>query len=126
MRHTEIPMQPLELQEICGMKVTLFPVVHDTPTYGVRIEAEDAVFVYSSDTVSALPAETLDLMKGADLLLLDGIFPPGVHISKHMNTMDAECLAAVLAPNEFRCVHMSHKIPLDYPYAAYDMQTWEI
>lgn len=126
MRHEEIVMNPFEPMEIIGMKVTLFPVAHDTPTYGVRIEADGAVFVYSSDTTDALSKETLEVMKGADLLLLDGIFPPGVNISKHMNIRDAENLAKKLSPKEFWCVHMSHKIPLDYQYAAHDMQVWVI
>lgn len=124
MRHDEVVMTPYEPMDICGMMVTIFPVTHDTPTYGVRVEAGNAVFVYSSDTTADLSEKTLEAMKGADLLLLDGIFPPGVHISKHMNIEDAESLAGKLSAKRFWCVHMSHKIPLDYMYAAHDMQTW--
>lgn len=109
------------------MSVTIFPVEHDgTPTYGMRIEAEGKVFAYSCDTRADIPEASLDLMRDADLLLLDGIFPPEVHIKKHMNTADAERLGAELNAKEFFCVHMSHKISLDYTYAAHDMQTWEL
>ena len=126
MRHREVVMTPYEPMDICGMSVTLFPVMHDSPTCGVRIEADGAVFVYSCDTTDQLSAPTLETMKGADLLLLDGIFPPEVHISKHMNIRDAEQLAERLAPKEFWCVHMSHKIRWDYRYGARVMQTWDL
>ena len=46
--------------------------------------------------------------------------------SKHMNTEDAERLGRELNAKEFWCVHMSHKIPWDYPYGARDMQSWEL
>ncbi len=124
--HREVSVTAYEQVDICGMQVTLFPVMHDTPTYGVRIEADGAVFVYSCDTTAALPARTLDVMKDADLLLLDGIFPPEVHISKHMNITDAERLAEQLAAKEFWCVHMSHKIWWSYPHGARDMQSWTL
>lgn len=125
-RHEEIPVLPFEPVEICGMEVTLFPVVHDTPTYGMRIRADGKTFVYSCDTRAEICEESLALMRDADLLLLDGIFPPGVNIAKHMNTEDAERLGRELNAKEFWCVHMSHKIPWDYPYGARDMQSWEL
>ncbi|MDO5846034.1 MAG: MBL fold metallo-hydrolase [Methanocorpusculum sp.] len=125
-RHEEHPVKPFEPIEICGMEVTLFPVVHDTPTYGVRIRADGKTFVYSCDTRAELSPASLDVMRDADLLLLDGIFPPGVNISKHMNIADAERLAKDLQAKEFWCVHMSHKIPWEYPYGARDMQSWEL
>ena len=105
MRHREVTMTPYEPMEICGMLVTIFPVMHDTPTYGVRIEADGAVFVYSCDTTDQLSAR---------------------HISKHMNIREAELLAEKLSPKEFWCVHMSHKIWWSYKYGAQDMQTWDI
>lgn len=126
MRHREVVMTPYEPMDICGMRVTLFPVMHDTPTYGVRIEADGEVFVYSCDTTDQLSEETLAVMKNADLLLLDGIFPPEVHISKHMNIREAERLAERLSPREFWCVHMSHKIWWSYEYGARDMQSWDL
>lgn len=126
-KHDEFPLQPYAASEICGMNVTIFPVEHDgTPTYGVRIEADGKVFAYSCDTRADMKPESLDMLRDADLLLLDGIFPPDVHIRKHMNTGDAERLGDELNAKEFFCVHMSHKIPLDYRYAAHDMQTWEL
>ncbi|MDR3102282.1 MAG: MBL fold metallo-hydrolase [Methanocalculaceae archaeon] len=126
MRHREIPLMPHEQTDICGMQVTIFPVVHDTPTYGVRIEVGGVVFVYSSDTAEELPKKTLEIMKNADLLLLDGIFPPGINISKHMNIREAERLAERLSPKTFWCVHMSHKIWWSYEHGARDMQTWNL
>ncbi len=124
MRHEEVPILPFEPTEICGMEVTIFPVVHDMPTYGVRVRAGGKTFVYSCDTRAEISDESKAVMKNADLLLLDGIFPPGVNIAKHMNTADAERLAVELAAKEFWCVHMSHKIPWDYQFGAKDLQSW--
>ena len=124
MRHDESIMESYVPMEICGMNVTIFPVTHDTPTYGVRIESEKSVFVYSSDTTNNISDKSLQTMKGADLLLLDGIFPKKVHLSKHMNVKESEQLAKLLDPKEFWCIHMSHSVPLDYKYGSKDMQTW--
>lgn len=126
MKHVQTPVEPFVPADICGMKVTLFPVVHDTPTYGMRIEAEGKVFVYSCDSRPEISDVSLELMKGADLLLLDGIFLPDVTISKHMNIAEAEHLAAYLSPKEWWTVHMSHKIPWEYEHGARDMQSWEL
>ena len=123
-KHTETVVKPFEPVEICGMKVTLFPVVHDTPTYGMRIEAGGKVFVYSCDSRPEICAESLNVMKSADLLLLDGIFMPDVTISKHMNIAEAEELAELLSPKEWHTVHMSHKIPWNYEHGARDMDSW--
>ncbi len=126
-KHDEHPIEPYVPTEICGMSVTIFPVEHDgTPTYGMRIEADGKVFAYSCDTRADMREESLNQLRGADLLLLDGIFPAGVNIRKHMNTADAERLGHDLRAKKFYCVHMSHKIPLDYSYAAYDMQSWDL
>ncbi|HJJ38822.1 MAG TPA: MBL fold metallo-hydrolase [Methanocorpusculum sp.] len=126
-KHDEIFLEPYKAGDICGMSVTIFPVEHDgTPTFGMRIEADGKVFAYSCDTRADIAEPSLELMRDADLLLLDGIFPPDVHIKKHMNTAEAERLGAELNAKEFFCVHMSHKIPLDYRYAAHDMQSWEL
>lgn len=126
LKHDEFVVTPFEQTEICGLKVTLFPVVHDTPTYGVRIDCDGKVFVYSCDTRSSLCEESLALMKDADLLFLDGIFLPDVKISKHMNIEEAQRLAERLNPKEWRCVHMSHKIPWEFEFGARDMQSWEL
>jgi len=125
-KHSEYPIEPFVPVSICGMEVTFFPVEHDTPTYGLRIRSGGKTFVYSCDTCNILSARTLDTMKDADLFLVDGIFPPDVHISKHMNIAEAEELAISLGSKEFWCVHMSHKIPFDYPYGAKDMQSWQL
>ncbi|MDO5845178.1 MAG: MBL fold metallo-hydrolase, partial [Methanocorpusculum sp.] len=126
MKHDEFVLKPFEPAEICGMKVTIFPVVHDTPTYGVRIDSDGKTFVYSCDTRAEICERSLEIMKNADLLLLDGIFLPDVTISKHMNIADAEKLAGELNPKEWFCVHMSHKIPWDYKFGARDMQSWTL
>ncbi|HJJ36377.1 MAG TPA: MBL fold metallo-hydrolase [Methanocorpusculum sp.] len=126
-KHDETILTPFVPVDICGMKVTIFPVEHDSlPTFGVRIEAEGKVFAYTCDTRAELQTESLNQLRDADLLLLDGIFPADVHIKKHMNIAEAEMLAKELRAKDYWYVHMSHKIPWDYPHAAHDMQTWNI
>ncbi|HJJ42098.1 MAG TPA: MBL fold metallo-hydrolase [Methanocorpusculum sp.] len=125
-KHDEHIKEPYVPFELFDLMITLFPVEHDTPTYGMRIESDGKVFAYSCDTRAEICERSLDLMRNADLLLLDGIFMPDVKISKHMNIEEAEHLASKLNPKEFKCIHMSHKIPLDYKYAAHDMQVWEL
>ena len=124
-KHREEILTPYVPATIAGMKVTIFPVEHDSlPTFGVRIEAGGKVFAYSCDTRAELAPASKDQLRNADLLLLDGIFPADVHIKKHMNIAEAEQLGIELAAKEFWYVHMSHKIPWDYPRAAHDMQRW--
>ena len=123
-RHQVEPICPFNL---FGLTITLFPVSHPgAPTYGMRIESDTGVLVYSSDTRRDIPAESLACMEGADLLILDSMAPSGLTIPKHMNYTDAVELASELRPKLFRCVHMSHMIPWDLPYTGSDMETFTL
>ncbi len=121
----KIPVEPLIPFSLFGLEITLFPVNHpDMPTYGVRIESDGYVLVYSSDTRRDIPDTSIPLMEGADLLLLDALVPEGMHVYKHMNYSEALGLAGILKAKEFRCVHMSHMIAWDHPHAATDMESF--
>ena len=126
-KHDETALTPFVPADICGMKVTIFPVEHDSmPTFGLRIDADGKVFAYTCDTRTEMQPASLERLRNADLLLLDGIFPADVHIKKHMNIAEAEQLAKDLQAKEYWYVHMSHRIPWDYPRAARDMQIWNL
>ncbi|MFC7176872.1 MBL fold metallo-hydrolase [Halosegnis marinus] len=114
--------------EACGFEVRLVPVVHPPLVcYGVVIEAEGAKLAITGDTNFAVPAESREAMRGADLLLADGIVPaslceyhplggdhhddegvPRTFGTKHMTTEGAVALADELDAEDYRVVHVSH------------------
>ncbi|TAJ45450.1 MBL fold metallo-hydrolase [Methanofollis fontis] len=119
--------EPYVSFDLFGAEVTLFPVHHPPmPTFGVRVEHEGAVFATTSDSSARIPARSLDLLAGADLLLLDAIAPQGYTISKHMSYGEALELAGSLTPRTFRCTHASHLIPWDTPHLAADMESFDL
>ncbi|HZD43779.1 MAG TPA: MBL fold metallo-hydrolase, partial [Methanomicrobiales archaeon] len=63
-----------------------------------------------------------DRLQGVDLLFVDAIVPPGIHISKHMNYAEACHLAESLSVSEWRTVHMSHLMPFSLPHQGMDME----
>ena len=73
------------------------------------------MLAYTADTRADVPEASLDLLRGADLLLLDAIAPAGYRIHKHMTYDQALALAARLEPKAFRCVHLAHLVPWDLP-----------
>lgn len=120
-------IRPYEGFELLGGEATIFPVNHPTmPTYGIRIEDAGGAVVYTSDTKAEIPPASMELLRDADLLLVDAIVPPEIHLSKHMNYREACELAAKAEAREFRCVHMSHMIPWDLPFTGRDMERFTI
>ncbi len=121
------PVEPYQPFTLFDLEITLFPVTHPgAPTYGVRIDSGGSTLVYSSDTRREIPEESIECMRGADLLILDAMAPSHLTISKHMNYTDALDLADELKPKELRCVHLSHMVSWDQPYSAYDMETYDL
>lgn len=113
--------EPMEPFTLCDAEITLVPVNHPPqPAYGLRIEADGAVLAYTGDTRADIPAASIDLLRGADLLLVDAIAPAGYQINKHMTYDEALSLAARLEPTDFRCVHLSHLVPWDLPHLGRD------
>lgn len=124
---------PYEPFDVCGFEVTLVPVEHPPLVcYGVRIEDPETggVLALSGDTNYGLPERSRDVLRGADLLLADGIVPAeyceyhplgGDHPdddgvfrtfgTKHMTVEGARSLAAELDVDDHRLVHLSHFIP---------------
>jgi phosphoribosyl 1,2-cyclic phosphate phosphodiesterase len=129
------PSSPFEPFEACGFEVTLVPVEHPPLVcYGVRIDDPETggTLSLTGDTNYDLPDRSLDVLRGADLLLADGIVPAsnceyhplggdhpdenGVYRTfgtKHMTIEGARRLATELEPDDYRLVHLSHYIPAE-------------
>ncbi|NLV25994.1 MAG: MBL fold metallo-hydrolase [Methanomicrobiales archaeon] len=107
---------------VCGLEVILVRVVHpDMFTTGVVISDGKIKVAYTSDTNEHIPQETKNLMKGADLLLIDGLFPASFKkVEKHLNYEEAIEMAGELMVKDFRIVHMSHIIPFLTPHQGHD------
>ncbi len=120
---TPHPVEPYVPFDLFGVTCTFF-VVNHPPVYtcGIRMEHEGVVIAYTSDTRKDIPEKSLDLLCGADLLLVDGIAPAGYNIHKHMNYADAVELAGSVGARDYRVVHMSHLVPFGMPNAGYDME----
>jgi phosphoribosyl 1,2-cyclic phosphate phosphodiesterase len=118
-----IPYQPFEL---FGVSITPFIVKHPPAfTCGYVFSANGARVGFTSDTNADIPEQSLRLLKNLDLLLLDALVPSNLTVHKHMNYLDACMLADRLAPKEYRCIHISHIMPWEYPHLAYDGEEFE-
>ena len=125
--------EPSEPFRVCGFDVTLVPVDHPPlSTYGVRVEDPEtgAVLALSGDTSYRVPGASRDVLRGADLLLADGIVPaslcdyhplggrdageegvPRTFGTKHMTREGALALADDLGAAAVRVVHCAHRYP---------------
>ena len=112
----------------CGFEIRLVPVVHPPLVcYGVRIEQGDSSLAITGDTNFAIPDDSRDVLRGADLLLADGLVPadhctyhplggdhhdddgvPRTFGTKHMTIAGARDLATELDADRLRVVHVSH------------------
>ena len=119
-------IQPYEPFEIFGITITLFMVKHP-PAYtcGIVFENAGSKIGFTSDTNTDIPQQSLDLLTGLDLLLVDALVPSDIRIHKHMNYLDACTLAHSLKPEEYRCVHLSHLIPWELPHLGKDGDVFE-
>jgi len=126
---------PLEPFEAAGFEVEFVPVDHPPLLcYGVRVTDPEtgATLSFSGDTTYDVPDRSREALRGADLLLADGIVhadfcehhprggkhhgPDGVARTfgtKHMTIEGAEALAADLGADRYRLVHVSHFVPAD-------------
>jgi len=99
--------------EIAGMVFTLFEVNHPPicEAAGVLVQKGEKRLVVTGDTNTKIPEESLDLMKNADVMLADGIMPPGYNLKKHMNAQEAVDLACELDAKDVVLTHISHLFP---------------
>jgi phosphoribosyl 1,2-cyclic phosphate phosphodiesterase len=121
-RNTAEPYCPFDL---FGLGLILVPVNHPpVETYGLVVTDGKVKIAFTSDSNADIPAKSLSHFYGADLIFVDALVPPSIHIPKHMNYNDACTLAARLKVKNFRCVHMSHKIPWDFLNTGIDGETF--
>jgi len=119
-------VEPYVPFDLFGITITPFLVKHP-PAYtcGFVFEADGARVGYTSDTNRDIPHKSLALLENLDLLLVDALIPSHMSITKHMNYLDACTLAESLHPREFRCIHISHMMPWEYPHLAHDGDLFE-
>jgi phosphoribosyl 1,2-cyclic phosphate phosphodiesterase len=109
LRHDVLAYEPFNL---IGLEFTFFKVNHPpTETIGVRIREGQKKAIITSDTNLAIPKESIELMKNADIMLADAIMPPGYNINKHMNAEEAVSLARNLRAKDIKLIHLSHMYP---------------
>ena len=118
----EVPVQVYTPFRICDLDITLAEVVHpDIYTTGVVISDGKTTIAYTSDTNEHIPEKSRNLMRGADMLFIDGLFPNSFKkVEKHLNYEEAIEMAAILDARDFRIVHMSHCVPFDAPGQGHD------
>ena len=140
---------PHETFEAAGFDVTLVPVDHPPLLcYGVVVERDSAKLAFSGDTTYDVPESSRDAMRGADLLLADGIVPadlceyhprggqhpgpdgtPRTFGTKHMTREGALALGDDLDAGETRVVHAAHFYPEEEAFAdeiAVDGETFSL
>ncbi|MDD3575190.1 MAG: MBL fold metallo-hydrolase [Methanospirillum sp.] len=107
---------------ICGLEISLIRVEHpDIYTTGVVVSDGKTRIAYTSDTNENIPPESWDLLKGVDMLFIDGLFTNSYKkVEKHLNYEESVAIAKELMVKNFRIVHMSHIIPFDAPYQGCD------
>jgi phosphoribosyl 1,2-cyclic phosphate phosphodiesterase len=135
-----IGVEPLVPQRVCGLEVTLVPVVHPpVQSYGVVIAdpERDRRIAISGDTAYSIDAAAREAFRGADLFLADAIVPaalcerhpmggadhtaggtPRTFGTKHMTREGALALAEELEVGEVRLVHTAHYYPPDEAFAS--------
>ncbi len=117
------PYQPFEL---AGVSITPVIVRHPPAfTCGYVFSANGVRVGFTSDTNAGIPDESLALLKNCDLLLVDALVPSHMTVAKHMNYLDACMLADSLGAKDFRCIHVSHMMPWEYPHLAGDSDVFE-
>lgn len=98
--------------EVIGLEITLFEVVHPPikNPCGLRISDGKSTAVISGDTAFGIPAESLELMRDADIFIVDAITPE-YSLKKHMNAREALELAREINAKQTIFTHMSHSFP---------------
>jgi phosphoribosyl 1,2-cyclic phosphate phosphodiesterase len=98
---------------LAGMEFTLFEVNHPplAESVGVLVQNGEKRVVITGDTNDDIPEESLELMRDADLMIADGIAPPGYHLKKHMNADEAVRLGERLGAKDLLLTHISHLFP---------------
>ena len=97
--------------ELFGLRVRSFYVLHGTlPVLAYRFDDGDRGVAYVTD-VSTIPPESLDLMRGLDVLILDAVrFEPH---ATHFGLYQALDVIAEVQPRQAYLTHLSHHFDHD-------------
>lgn len=121
------PQTPYVPFELFGIRFTFVEVNHPGMyTCGVIIEYNGRKIGITSDTNDILSDRTVAAFENCDIMFIDALMNPTIHIGKHMNYAEAIAFADRVKPKEFHLVHMSHNIPLDWKYVCHDGFSVEI
>ncbi len=110
-RPTEFPVEvdemSAEMRQVGDLSIAAFPVEHTAGSVGFRVrEASGAVLAYSGDT-DFCPA-LIDLVRGADLAVLECSFPDEKKCAGHLTPREA---AQVASRGGVRRLVLSHFYP---------------
>ncbi len=120
------PSEPYQPFELFGISITPFIVRHPPAfTAGSCLSARVPGSGLLRIPMQIFRNRALNFLKDLDLLLLDALVPSSTHVHKHMNYLDACTLAERLTPKEYRCTHISHIMPWEYPHLASDGEIFE-
>lgn len=97
--------------EVCGLRVTPFPVVHgQSEVTGFRFDAGRLAAAFVTDC-NLIPARSLELLRGLDLLILDALrlkpHPTHLHLEQSL------AYVAEVKPRRTLLTHMGHEIKHD-------------
>ncbi len=95
------------------LRLTPFGVNHPVEAYGYRVEADGAVLAYTGDT-DADPALT-DLLRDADLALLDSAFVDGRDEAKDIHLSGRRAAEAAVAAGGVKRFVLTHLPPWNDP-----------
>ena len=110
--------KPIEIESynnfnLFGIDFTLFDVNHPTVrrSHGIKIEYHDFKIIITGDTNKDIPKESFNLMRGADLLIINVLAPEGFKLRKHLNAKDAFRIAKELKARKTVFSHIGHFFP---------------
>ncbi|MGI6495534.1 MAG: MBL fold metallo-hydrolase [Kiritimatiellia bacterium] len=104
---------PFEIRTFDGapgtLRATPLPVVHGTGAMtGFRLEADGASAAYISDC-SAIPPETMDLLRDLDVMVLDALRPSRPHAT-HLTTESSLELLRKIGAKRSWMTHLCHEV----------------
>jgi ribonuclease BN (tRNA processing enzyme) len=107
--------EPREPFAVAGITITTMPMIHyDTPSYGMRVEAEGAALAYSADTG---PTGALDeLAREADLFLCEATLLDGDADGQprgHLSVAEAVAASKSAGARRLMLIHRPAELPVE-------------
>ena len=93
--------------ETNGLAVSLLPVTHTDSSFGILV-SEDSKKIFYAPDMKGLPKETLDKVKGVDLVVFDGS-RLDVSSKSHQSILEGLTLGNKLKAKQIYFTHIGHK-----------------